>query len=791
MDREPDAYREPGEQAASDADAERRLLAADRLCPDSGAFLAALYVLAGEHPPATVARVASVPAAARIVDLLLGLGLVVRVDGPRGSGRVAFARESDQRLVRARLSPTRWRALHRAAAEVLDPGPALAHRARAADRPDPVLAAALEEAAFDAGAPEDGTGVGVGVGVPSRQLLLWAADLTADRDERERRVLLAAMHDVYGEEFRDDDLWTRVEALPPSPLRYCALAGRALLEHRLGLAVDHLRAASRALATGDADAAAGRAPSGRSHGDRALSAAAAVETVRAAVACRTARGSTAVEAATRALDAATGDPVQIRTARRLLLVGRSYTEGPHGVLRSLDEGPPAAVASATVPEHRTRAPELRDSALLLLRGECRVLAGDLEAAARDLDSLVRRLDARPGHPDRLRALERLAIAHFLLGSWREADSAVDGIGEGVDDTAGRALRAMLSAARGAGPAPRRGVPTPTGGSAPAPGSPPVGRSVSWAVPAGRSAGAAAPAGGAVPMGRSAPGGGAAPVPGSESAGGAAPAPRTAPAPGAVTASVEPDRLAVAACADAVALLAHGRHADILTALTWLTSDSAGLGDAPAKFAPLWLPVYAEAAVETAASAAAEAGLAQLREHAERSPYLMVTFHRLAGRAAELRRDPTTAAAAYEAGLLATEGRAQVPPLHRAQLDHAYGRFLCALGRTTTGLGWLQRAQDDFASLGADAFARNCARDRAAVTRGAAPSPDVALTEREETVAGLVASGLTNRQVAERLLISAKAVEYHLGKIYRKLGVRTRSELTTSRPSSPERGRWSG
>ncbi|MFJ9558609.1 LuxR C-terminal-related transcriptional regulator [Streptomyces fuscichromogenes] len=769
MDREPGAYREPGEQAASDADAERRLLAADRLCPDSGAFLAALCVLAGEQPPATVARVASVPAAARIVDLLLGLGLVVRVegprgegprvegprgdgpdgDGPRGDGRIAFARESDHRLVRARLSPTRWRALHRAAAEVLDPGPALAHRAQAADRPDPVLAAVLEEAAFEAGAPEDGGGVGIGV--PGRQLLLWAADLTADRGERERRVLLAAMHDVYGEEFRDDDLWTRVEALPPSPLRYCALAGRALLGHRLGLAVDHLRAASRALAAGDAhaDATADRAPSTRS-------AAAAIETMRAAVACRTARGTTAVEAATRALDAAPGDPAQIRTARRLLLVGRAYTEGPHGVLRSLDEGPPVAGASTTVPE-------LRDSALLLLRGECRVLAGDLVAGARDLDGLVRRHGARPAHPDRLRALERLAIAHFLLGSWREADSALAAIGEGPDDTAGRALRAMLAAVRGPVPPPQHGTPPRPDGSAP----------TDTSAPAGGSASAGRPVGGAV------------------SAGWSVFLSRTAVSPGSVPAAVEPDRLTIAACADAVALLAHGRHADILTALAWLTSDSAGLADAPAKFAPLWLPVYVEAAVETAASAAAEAGLAQLREHAERSPYLMVTFHRLAGRAAELRRDPTTAAAAYEAGLLATEGHAPVPPLHRAQLDHAYGRFLCALGRTTTGLGWLQRAQDDFASLGADAFVRNCAQDRAAVTRGASPSPDVALTEREAMVVGLVASGLTNRQVAERLLISAKAVEYHLGKIYRKLGVRTRSELTTTRPSSPERSRWSG
>ncbi|WP_329215725.1 helix-turn-helix transcriptional regulator [Streptomyces sp. NBC_01485] len=742
---EPDEYGEPGEQAASGDDAERRLLAADRLCQDSSAFLEALCVLAGEYPPATVARVAAVPAATRISGLLIGLGLVVSVGGPPGSGQIAFARESDYRLVRARLSPTRWRALHRAAAEVLDPRPALAHRARAADRPDPALAAALEEAAFGGRALEDE------IGVPSRQLLLWAADLTEDRAERERRVLLAAMHDVYGEEFRNGGLWTRVDALPPSPLRYCALAGRALLEHRLGAAVDHLRAASRALAAGDTHAApdsdaepdvkpdaepdaepdADHAPSARSRGDRVLSTAAAIDTMEAAVACRTARGKAAVEAATRALDAASGDAVQIRTARRLLQVGRAYADGPHGVLRSLDEGAAAAEANATAPGRRTHIPELCDVGLLLLRGECRVLAGDLEAGARDLEGLARRHDTHPGHPDRLRALERLAIAHFLLGSWQEADSAVDGIDEAAGDTAGRALRAMLSAVRGTGAAPRRGV------------------------PASASASASASANGRVPG------------------------------------SAEPDRLTIATYADAVAMLAHGRHADILTAITWLTSDSAGLADAPAKFVPLWLPVYAEAAIEAAASAASEAGLAQLREHAKHSPYLMVTFHRLAGRAAELRCDPTMAKDEYEAGLLAAEGCAQVPPMHRAQLDYAYGRFLCALGQTATGLGRFQRAQDAFASLGAHAFVRNCAQDREAVTRGASPCPDAALTEREATVAGMVASGMTNRQVAEKLLIGVKAVEYHLGKIYRKLGVRTRRELASRWPSRPERRWWSG
>ena len=610
--------------------------------------------------------------------------------------------EPDEGQARSRLSPTGWRALHRAAAETPDPGSALTHRALAADRPDPELAAALEAAAVDGRARD------AGIEIPTRQLLVWAADLSADRNERERRLLLAAMHGVYDAELGDDDLWARIESLPPSPLRYCALAGRALHEDRLGAAVHHLRAARSALA--------GVGPSAEPD------AIAVIETVEASVACRMARGGTAVDAAAKALTAESRDAVRVATARRLLLVGRVYTDGPREVLRALDgfdgrggfDGYDAADAEAGVTTPETSPPPLRDAGLLLLRGECRVLAGDLEAGVRDLADVAGGHGTYSGQPDRLRALEWLAIAHFLLGSWQEADSFVEGIEAFGGDTAGQALRAMFAAVRGAGAAP----------------------------------------------------------------GGA----RWAPAYRRTSGSAHPDRLVMAALADVLAMQSSRRHADILTTINWLTSEAAGLEDAPAKFAPLLLPVYVEAAVESGAPGASEQGLARLRALAQHVPSLAVAAHRLAGRLAEHRHDLIAAEREYEAGLLAAENGAQVPPpLHRAQLKFAYGRLLCVLGRTSAGLGWLQAAEDDFASLGALAFVRNCAQDRAGVVRGTTRGPDVALTEREATVAGLVASGLTNRQVATELMVSAKAVEYHLRKIYRKLGVSTRSELASRWP----------
>jgi DNA-binding NarL/FixJ family response regulator len=52
----------------------------------------------------------------------------------------------------------------------------------------------------------------------------------------------------------------------------------------------------------------------------------------------------------------------------------------------------------------------------------------------------------------------------------------------------------------------------------------------------------------------------------------------------------------------------------------------------------------------------------------------------------------------------------------------------------------------------------------------------ALTASERRVARLAADGLTNREIAERLVVTVKAVEWHLSHVYRKLGIRSRSGL---------------
>ena len=59
---------------------------------------------------------------------------------------------------------------------------------------------------------------------------------------------------------------------------------------------------------------------------------------------------------------------------------------------------------------------------------------------------------------------------------------------------------------------------------------------------------------------------------------------------------------------------------------------------------------------------------------------------------------------------------------------------------------------------------------------AGPTTLTPLTAQESAVAREVASGRTNREVAEALYLSPRTVEYHLGNVYRKLGVHGRSAL---------------
>jgi DNA-binding NarL/FixJ family response regulator len=95
---------------------------------------------------------------------------------------------------------------------------------------------------------------------------------------------------------------------------------------------------------------------------------------------------------------------------------------------------------------------------------------------------------------------------------------------------------------------------------------------------------------------------------------------------------------------------------------------------------------------------------------------------------------------------------------RAQLREALGRF-DALG----ACGWAERARRELAGSGQR------------LRRGTSADRD-RLTHQELQIAHCIAGGSTNKEAAADLFLSPKTIETHLTRIYRKLGVRSRSEL---------------
>ncbi|HXV35060.1 MAG TPA: helix-turn-helix transcriptional regulator, partial [Gaiellaceae bacterium] len=103
-----------------------------------------------------------------------------------------------------------------------------------------------------------------------------------------------------------------------------------------------------------------------------------------------------------------------------------------------------------------------------------------------------------------------------------------------------------------------------------------------------------------------------------------------------------------------------------------------------------------------------------------------------------------------------------------------GRALLRSGRRSAAAESLAAARDRFASMGAALWAARAAEDLERAAPGRASGE---LTPTESRIAGLVAEGRKNREIGEMLYLSVATVEAHLTRIYRKLGIRSRSELT--------------
>jgi DNA-binding CsgD family transcriptional regulator len=116
---------------------------------------------------------------------------------------------------------------------------------------------------------------------------------------------------------------------------------------------------------------------------------------------------------------------------------------------------------------------------------------------------------------------------------------------------------------------------------------------------------------------------------------------------------------------------------------------------------------------------------------------------------------------------------------RARTELLLGEALRRAKRRTEAREALRSALTVFDALGARAWAERARRELRAL--GDAPTPALpaglgTLTPQELQISRLVAAGASNREVAAQLFLSARTVEYHLYKVYPKLGIGSRTEL---------------
>jgi DNA-binding CsgD family transcriptional regulator len=129
---------------------------------------------------------------------------------------------------------------------------------------------------------------------------------------------------------------------------------------------------------------------------------------------------------------------------------------------------------------------------------------------------------------------------------------------------------------------------------------------------------------------------------------------------------------------------------------------------------------------------------------------------------------------------ALELHARVPtPFERARTELCFAESLRRAKRRAEARELLRAALGTFDALGANPWAERARAELRA--SGQTPrrrtTPLDSLTAQERVVATLVSRGAKNREAAATLFVSEKTVEFHLANVYRKLGVRSRVELT--------------
>ncbi|MGH2712585.1 MAG: LuxR C-terminal-related transcriptional regulator, partial [Thermoleophilaceae bacterium] len=116
----------------------------------------------------------------------------------------------------------------------------------------------------------------------------------------------------------------------------------------------------------------------------------------------------------------------------------------------------------------------------------------------------------------------------------------------------------------------------------------------------------------------------------------------------------------------------------------------------------------------------------------------------------------------------------------------YGEWLRREHRRVDARAQLRAAHNHFTAMGMDAFAERARTELSATgekARRRIVETRDELTSQERHIAQLARDGLSNPEIGARLFLSPRTVEWHLHKVFTKLGIRSRRELANALPSS--------
>ena len=193
----------------------------------------------------------------------------------------------------------------------------------------------------------------------------------------------------------------------------------------------------------------------------------------------------------------------------------------------------------------------------------------------------------------------------------------------------------------------------------------------------------------------------------------------------------------------------------------------------------WRVLRAEALIGTGRLDDTDAAVGALESIAGARPFPATRLQalRLRGVLEEAKGEGDAAQNAFAQGHTIAE-RSRLP-FAQALLEIGHGRFLRRSGERRRAIARLQSARDRLISMSARPYLDLCDREltacglRGGERGGGSPT---GLTPREQSIAHLVASGLSNPEAAAELYVSTKTVEYHLSNVFAKLNISSRRQL---------------